>query len=68
MDNWLPDSRYGSTESVEYSHDHFASKYDEGKVPDPSTDDDRKGKSGLSQPDFDSVADEAIASESPEVL
>ena len=69
IDNWLPDSRYGSTESVEYSHDHFASKYDEGKVPEmDDSGDDRKGKSGLSQPDFDSVADEAIAAESPELL
>ena len=23
VDNWLPDSRYGSTESIEYSQDHF---------------------------------------------
>ncbi len=68
IDNWLPGSRYGSAESVEYSHDHFASKYDEGKVPEYDSGDDRKGKSGLSQPDFDSVADEAIAAESPELL
>ena len=68
VDNWLPDSRYGSTESIEYSQDHFASKYDEGKMPEKMDDGDQKGSSGISQPDFDSVADEAIDQESPAYL